>query len=76
MRTYFNTLTGIVTLRVVADCSNVKECVEVKHTPAQLTSDNYCLSKHISITEADAFDQNAAEAFSAKADHILTGRAA
>lgn len=76
MRTQFTTLTGVVTLRVVADCSNVKECVEVKHTPAQLTADTYCFSKCISITDADAFDQNAAEAFSAKADHILTGRAA
>ena len=76
MRTQFTTLTGVVTLRIISGHCIGRKCVEVKHTPAQLTSDNYCLSKHISITEADAFDQNAAEAFSAKADHLLTGRAA
>lgn len=74
----FKTLTGWVLLAQHSKCElHGRQCVEVKHVPhTGIGTNRYCVSKCISITDADAFTQNDAEAFSAKVDYLMQGRAA
>lgn len=78
MKNVFRTLTGMVTLNQLTECdTHHTACVEVKHIPhSGIGIDRYCVSTCISATAADAFQQNDAEAFSAKVDALMQGRAA
>ncbi len=74
----FKTLTGWGQLKPQAKCElHGCQCVEVKHIPhSGIGTDRYCVSKCITLTDADAFNQTDAEAFSAKVDALMQGRAA